>query len=680
MTTSYQTNDRGDKKSSDYLPTMDELPVSIEPETIPDDEQTFTEFFAADKLTVAARKKASVFAAAFNAVLRRSGVIEVCNKLGYDQNEIMRLYLTLIEAAQRAEYFAEEDGVPCSQHRRFKCGMYQLEEFYKRKTIPSELREKGREDEKKRYVDTLSRNARRRWSRVHSVQRELHLGLFVREAGEASDNKKTPGHFTDRLTDVITHTARLAAKRGEPVNRYNRAADEALEHFRATTAPYAPEWKTENGNEGKAPTKSGPKADGDAWKPIRSAIKKSVREATEIIRAQNLSEAEAEARRMELHALIETEWTSSPTPKGKATRATLPSLSPVTVNADTPKNEPVSATSESDLDRTPVSYLNSDEPADLLGKTHFPADENCQKTDTAADQAAATVEAFQSVGATRFKVVFLNAKPVSGQSACVGSEEVSAANLLAKVESYIKRSEQQSESVCLRPQDGALIQIDDSDASTLALLQPFSFLTIETSPGNFQAWIALHPDTNEDKRREIRDRLLRRLKETGANGGAFNSVRLPGALNAKEKYRASMGEYPRVKLVRVMRGRFVTQIELEHAGLLAAVEVKPIVKTPQRYTSANLPDRFPDFNEYLGKKWLESESRPDRSSAEIAWSCAALRKGFPEYAVADELRRVSLKAQGRRDNYVEKTVAAAASWLATQPQTDQRGARERMVV
>jgi hypothetical protein len=48
--------------------------------------------------------------------------------------------------------------------------------------------------------------------------------------------------------------------------------------------------------------------------------------------------------------------------------------------------------------------------------------------------------------------------------------------------------------------------------------------------------------------------------------------------------------------------------------------------------------------------------------------------------VADELRRVSLKAKGRHDDYVEKTVDSAASWLATQPQTRQQGARERMVV
>ncbi len=656
---------------------MDKRPVSIEPETIPDDEQTFTEVFAADKQTVAARKKASAFAAAFNAVMRRSGVIKGCNELKLDADQVFRFYLTLLDVAQRAEYLAERSDVPCSKVRRFRCAMYMAELFFKRGTLPQDLTE----EERRRHISTLGHNARLRWAKIHRLQRHLHLGFFVREAGEASNNKKTPGHFTDYLTDVLVHTARRAAElRGEPVNRYNRAADEAIEHFRKTVKPYAPEWEGENGDEGESPTKSSRKKDGDVWKQIRSDVKRCARNAAKLASEQSLSEAEADARRRELHALIETEWTSSPTPKGKATRAALPSSFPVTVNADTPKNEPVSAPSESDLDRTPVSYLNSDEPADLLGKTQTATDDDPDQLAPPEAQAAATVEAFQSVGATRFKVVFLNVKPVSGQSDCVGSEEADAANLLAKVESYVKRSEQQSESVCLRPQDGALIQIDDCDASTLALLQPFAFAVIETSPGNFQPWIALHPDTDEETRKTIRERLLRRLKETGANGGAFNSVRLPGALNAKEKYKASMGEYPRVKLVRVMRGRFVTQIELEHAGLLAAVEVKPIVKPPQRYTSSNLPDRFPDFNEYLGKKWIESENRPDRSSAEIAWSCAALRKGFSEHAVADELRRVSLKVQGRRDNYVEKTVAAAASWLATQPQTDQRGARERMVV
>jgi hypothetical protein len=655
---------------------LDDLP----PEVIPYDERTFTEIYAADAQTVAARKKASAFAAAFNAVMRRAGIIKACNELDLDADQVMRLYLTLIDAAQRTEFEAERSNAPCSKARRFKCGMYMLELFFKRATLPYDLTE----EERKRHIDTLGRTARRRWTKIHRVQRHLHLGFFVHEKGEAADRKKKAGHFTDNLTDLLAHTARRAAElRGEPVNRYNRAADEALAHFRATVPLYAPEWTP--GDTDPTPPVAKPKQskESDPWKIIKSNFKKCVREALATAREQGLSEDEAIAKRAELQAFIETEWTGAPHPaplKNETARAVFTSLPPVTVNADTGKNEPVSASPESDLDRTPAPYLNNTETANLLGKTQSRTGDDAHQLASPEAQATATVEAFQSVGATRFKVVYLSAKPVDDDARCVASEDRDAAGLLANVRRYIERSERQSESVCLRPRDGALIQVDDGNAAVLALLQPFAFAVIETSPGSYQPWIALPPDIGEEKRKEVRDRLLRPLKDTGANGGAFNSVRLPGALNAKEKHKATLGQYPRVRLVYRALGRIVTPEELERAGLLAPVE-KPTAKAPPpHFTSSSLPDHFPDFNEYLSRKWLGSENRPDRSSAEIAWCCAALRKGFPKHMVADELRRVSLKAQGRHDNYIENTVDSAVSWLAAQPQTSPQGARQRMVV
>lgn len=114
----------------------DDFPAEAPEELINGDERTFSEIHAADKDTVATRKKASAFAAAFNAVMRRAGIIRACNELKIDPNEIMRLYLTLIDAAQRTEYLAELNGAPCSKTRRFKCGMSTLELFFKRTTIP----------------------------------------------------------------------------------------------------------------------------------------------------------------------------------------------------------------------------------------------------------------------------------------------------------------------------------------------------------------------------------------------------------------------------------------------------------------------------------------------------------------------------------------------------------------
>jgi hypothetical protein len=176
--------------------------------------------------------------------------------------------------------------------------------------------------------------------------------------------------------------------------------------------------------------------------------------------------------------------------------------------------------------------------------------------------------------------------------------------------------------------------------------------------------------------------LLRKFKENKetANGGAYNSIRLPGCINAKEKYRKQFGEFPRVRLVSAAEGRVVAPGELELAGLLAPVEQPKAAPKIERVVSGKAPTHFPDFNTYLQKHWKQDENRPDRSSAEAAFACAAARMGHDRHAIISELARVSLKQKGRRDSYIEKTVDHALAWIARQPDTSSRGGRERVTL
>ena len=69
-------------------------------------------------------------------------------------------------------------------------------------------------------------------------------------------------------------------------------------------------------------------------------------------------------------------------------------------------------------------------------------------------------------------------------------------------------------------------------------LAPAVFLALETSPGNFQAWVAM-PGA-EDKE------FARRLKKgTGADTTASGATRVAGSLNFKDKYAP---EFPRVAI------------------------------------------------------------------------------------------------------------------------------------
>ena len=82
------------------------------------------------------------------------------------------------------------------------------------------------------------------------------------------------------------------------------------------------------------------------------------------------------------------------------------------------------------------------------------------------------------------------------------------------------------------------IQLDDLKADQLPPLARAAFLTLETSPGNFQAWLALPGSVNKDFARRLR-------KGTGADTTASGATRVAGSLNFKDKYAPN---FPRVQI------------------------------------------------------------------------------------------------------------------------------------
>lgn len=654
----------------DERPPLDAPPVDCGPED-EGDGPTWEETHGADELTVRMRKRASAFASSFNAVIKAAGVDDACRRLDLDANEFRRMCLVGIEAAQRAEYAAERAAHPPPKVRRFKATAYVMELFYKRRQMPKGVTP----DERKKIIDTLARNWRRRFKRFLAVQRFTHLGLFDYEPGVASSQKKVPPHLIDRLSDLLADVQRRAAAGGgEPIGRYDRAAAAALEAFRATFPPFAPEWKQEQEDEA-GPKEAVPPRARDRKRVIERAARECVARVRELAQAEGLTEEEAEALREQLHAEIETAWSARPgppptSPPGRGGRCD--------VNADTPQT----STGPVNLDRTPVSYLTEAESTKNPTKTEVEPVENPEIPKAPAEQARQLIDAFESVGASEFQAVFLEAQPLDRQPRCLGDERGSAARMRARSLAFIERSERQRQSVSIRVWGGAIIQVDDASHALMARLLPFSFYACETSPGSYQVWLALAPEIGEEGRKAVRERLLRMFKsmegET-ANGGAFNAVRLAGSLNAKQKYRQSFGEFPRVKLLHVALGRLTSSLELEHAGLLAPPLPKPAAPAASPF-AGKLPSGWPDIREYRARKWKAGENRPDRSSAEAAWVGAAYRLGWPEHMIVAELERITEKGRGRRDGYCEKTVRNVIGYIGIQPDTRRAASRERMVI
>lgn len=108
------------------------------------------------------------------------------------------------------------------------------------------------------------------------------------------------------------------------------------------------------------------------------------------------------------------------------------------------------------------------------------------------------------------------------------------------------------------------VQLDDLTPSQLDRVRGFSFLVLETSPENFQAWLAAQSADAAT---------IRRVKRAaGADLNASGATRIAGSYNFKPKYAPG---YHRVRLRSIAPQRTVTIAELDAAGLIAQVEPLP---------------------------------------------------------------------------------------------------------
>ena len=124
----------------------------------------------------------------------------------------------------------------------------------------------------------------------------------------------------------------------------------------------------------------------------------------------------------------------------------------------------------------------------------------------------------------------------------------------------------------------SFIQLDDLAADQLPALAPAVFLTLETSPGNFQAWLALAGREDKDFARRVR-------QGTGADATASGATRVAGSLNFKDKYAP---DFPRVAIREARAGRMTTAAELDELGLVAPPEeFAPLPPCPRREATAH---------------------------------------------------------------------------------------------
>ena len=298
--------------------------------------------------------------------------------------------------------------------------------------------------------------------------------------------------------------------------------------------------------------------------------------------------------------------------------------------------------------------------------------------------AQATIHTFASVGATRFVVSWTNSsgdprRPRSLRNAlrhhdctmpatpenedwldAVSIKNISHRELGHVVPALLDAAVAGKLNLIVRPRGDHVwfVQLDDLKAEQVAHIAPAVFLSLETSPGNFQSWVALHEAENPE--------FTRRLKKGvgGSDKTASGATRVAGSINFKDKY---VPNFPRVVIHAAQPGRFTTTDELERLGLVAPPE--PVAMRPPQSTPFGRRGRpgpglrkWPSYERCL-EGAPPSQSRPGdtrHSIADFTWCLIAADWGWPVDEIARRLLEESSKARANGPVYALKTATRAA--------------------
>jgi hypothetical protein len=259
-----------------------------------------------------------------------------------------------------------------------------------------------------------------------------------------------------------------------------------------------------------------------------------------------------------------------------------------------------------------------------------------------AQAAIAMLDAFRSVGATAFDVTLLD---IEGREQGFQRNR-SLEELRRSIGRRLEAVTEQQHSIVIRPRSttALLVQLDDFTADRAARIAPHAFMTVCTSPGNHQVWLAVSDGSKDKEAAKLFRTRVRR--GAGADHSATGAVRLAGSLNFKTKYAP---DFPVVALAEVNAGRMTTVAALKNANLIAPEPPPPPASVPPSNPSARAAKGryWPDYQQVLRGAPLKGDGTGDRSLADFMFCKWAVERGWSIEETAEKLAEVSAKAQER---------------------------------
>jgi len=274
------------------------------------------------------------------------------------------------------------------------------------------------------------------------------------------------------------------------------------------------------------------------------------------------------------------------------------------------------------------------------------------------DEAFMMLDTFASVGGTHFDLTHID---IDGENRGFRPEQ-SLAQLKNSLPKLFPGAETRHNSIIIRPLSDSVhfVQLDDLDEAALGRVGEAALLTIQTSPGNHQAWIAVSDLADPLEAKEFARRLR---KATGADPTASGATRVAGTANYKHKYEP---DFPTVRILTAAPGRIMAPAQLEALGLVAPPEPpREVPVTPLRvsrgHESKHRAKKWPDYARCLqSAPRNHSGTGPDVSRADFTWCLTALDWGFGVQETAAKLLEVSAKAKENGERYASLTAQNAA--------------------
>lgn len=233
---------------------------------------------------------------------------------------------------------------------------------------------------------------------------------------------------------------------------------------------------------------------------------------------------------------------------------------------------------------------------------------------------------------------------------------------------HLRARNQRGHHVYIRPAGThGLALVDDLTSAGVERMRREGFqpaAVVETSPGNFQAWLK-HGQILTTQESTAAARVLAERFDADLNSADWRHFgRLAGFTNRKPKYAdATTGLHPFVKLREYPGGVYdratelIQQVRQELAEQLAADEAR------RRAWEARAPSAH---DARSGKSIAEFRADPryqgDNTRADLAYATYAIARGASETDVAAALATRDLSHKGanrRQQDYIDRTIAKA---------------------